>query len=173
MYRVGDAVKQRTPLVSQYLENISRDALREYQPIIREFVRRRHGIYALYNRNKLYYVGLASNLRSRLKAHLRNRHEDSWDRFSIYLTLDNRHVRELESLAGLLSGKNRLRGWHKGATIKARLRKDGSISLKGKIFNSPSSAAATACGRRTCNGWRFWHYERAPGDWVPLKELRS
>jgi hypothetical protein len=67
-------------LVSQFLERVSRNALKEYQDVIREFVRRRHGLYALYRNDKLYYVGLASNLRNRLKAHLKNRHSDSWDR---------------------------------------------------------------------------------------------
>ena len=78
---------KRTPLVCQHLENISREALGKYQDIIRQYVRRRHGVYALYRRGKLHYVGLASNLRSRLGHHLRDRHQDSWDRFSVYLTI--------------------------------------------------------------------------------------
>jgi len=39
---------KRTPLVCQQLENISREALGKYQDIIRQYVRRRHGVYALY-----------------------------------------------------------------------------------------------------------------------------
>jgi hypothetical protein len=58
-------VKEKA-LVSQYLENISRDALEKYQNIIRRYVRRRQGVYALYRQKKLYYVGLASVLRSAL-----------------------------------------------------------------------------------------------------------
>lgn len=84
--------------VCQYLENISRKALENYQDIIRQFVRDRHGIYALYRRTKLYYVGLASNLRSRLHHHLRDRHTQTWDRFSIYLTIADQHLKELETL---------------------------------------------------------------------------
>jgi type I restriction-modification system DNA methylase subunit len=38
---------------------------------------RRHGVYALYRGNRLYYVGLASNLRSRLNTHLRDRHANT------------------------------------------------------------------------------------------------
>jgi hypothetical protein len=78
---------KRKPLVSQHLENISREALEKYQNLIRRYVRRRQGVYALYRRKKLYYVGLASNLRSRLLHHLRDRHGDSWDRFSVYFTI--------------------------------------------------------------------------------------
>ena len=74
---------KKTSLVSQYLENISRRALEKYQDIIRGYARRRPGVYALYRRGKLYYVGLASNLRARLKMHLRDRHSGSWDRFSL------------------------------------------------------------------------------------------
>jgi hypothetical protein len=80
----------RSSLVCQHLENISRDALEKYQDVIRGYVRGRQGVYALYRRDKLYYVGLASNLRMRLSHHLRNRHGDSWDRFSVYLTIGDR-----------------------------------------------------------------------------------
>lgn len=34
----------------------------------------------------------------RLKQHLRDRHHGSWDRFSVYLTVRDEHMRELESL---------------------------------------------------------------------------
>jgi len=71
--------KSKNNLVCQYLENISRKALEKYQDIIKKYVRDRHGVYALYRKNKLYYVGLASNLRSRLRHHLRDRHADAWD----------------------------------------------------------------------------------------------
>lgn len=100
--------RRRQPLVSQFLEHVSRKALEDYQDTIREFVRRRHGIYALYKNEKLYYVGLASNLRNRLKAHLKDRHGESWDRFSIYLTIDDGHIRELESLTQRICDRSSL-----------------------------------------------------------------
>ncbi|MCC6423964.1 MAG: GIY-YIG nuclease family protein, partial [Phycisphaerales bacterium] len=89
---------RQTTLVCQYLENISQEALDNYQDIIRDYIRGRHGVYALYRKGKLYYVGLAGNLRGRLRQHLRDRHGTSWDRFSVYLTIGNSHLRELESL---------------------------------------------------------------------------
>jgi hypothetical protein len=85
-------------VVCQHLENISRDALERYPWIIRDFVRWRQGVYALYRRRKLYYVGLASNLRSRLTMHLGDRHGQSWDRFSVYLRVGDAPLRELEAL---------------------------------------------------------------------------
>jgi len=86
------------PLVFQHLENISRDVLGTYKDVIREYVKRRHGVYALYRGTRLYYVGLASNLRTRLSHHLRDRHANTWDHFSVYLTVGDEHLRELESL---------------------------------------------------------------------------
>lgn len=60
---------KRSSLVCEHMENVSRDALERYQDILQRYVRRRQGVYALYRRGKLYYVGLASNLRSRLRDH--------------------------------------------------------------------------------------------------------
>ena len=232
---------KHTPLVSQYLEKISRAALEKYQRIIREYVAKRHGVYALYRRDRLYYVGLASNLRIRLRDHLRDRHGQSWDRFSVYLTIGDSHIKELESLvlkivdppgnkqAGkfgkaenlqmrfrqairklqrqelgeLIGGKKRkppvkptstapknrkghppvlskyvstplkLKATFKNKTVTARVVKNGTIRFAGKTYFSPSLAAGSACGRKTRNGWIFWSYERAPGDWVRLNQLRK
>jgi predicted GIY-YIG superfamily endonuclease len=224
------------PLVSQHLENIARDALEKYQAVVRRYVRRRQGVYALYRRNKLYYIGLASNLRSRLAHHLRDRHKESWDRFSVYLTIGDSHLKELESLilrvvkpegnkqkgkfiksedirklfakdirsrqreerdsflgkekiaeaeeegladgkqailANYFKGRKKLQAHYKGKIIRAYVRHNGLIRFKGKDYWSPSLAAAKACNRPSYNGWRFWKYERAPGDWVPLNELRN
>lgn len=223
----------RGHFVCEHLENISREALDEYQTIIRNYVRRRQGVYALYRRGKLYYVGLATNLRARLKSHLKDRHGTSWDRFSVYLTIGDSHLRELEALilrvvrpkgnkqkgrltgsedmrrklsrdlkasfheqlleltgryakpikdeveseghqpplARYTSGRLKLRARHNGKLIRAQVRRDGQIRFAGELYDSPSAAAA-ACRGRPSNGWTFWQYERAHGDWVRLDELR-
>jgi hypothetical protein len=85
-------------LVVQHLEGVSWRVMQEYPEIVRDLIREQSGIYALYNRDSLYYVGLASNLMARLKQHLRDRHERKWDRFSVYLTVHDEHMKELESL---------------------------------------------------------------------------
>lgn len=90
--------RRKLQLVTQYLENLSSDGLEEHADIVRKFVSQRIGIYALYRRGKLYYAGLASDLQWRLKNHLRDRHKDHWDTFSVYLTIGDKHLRELESL---------------------------------------------------------------------------
>lgn len=229
-------MRKSSQLVCQHLENISREALDRYQKTIRDYVRHRQGVYALYRRGKLYYVGLASDLRWRLNAHLKDRHGRQWDRFSVYLTVGDKHLRELESLLlrvvkpkpkgnkqkgkfahsqnllpqfkkqlrllqqielnGMIGREppapkerrkkttphspilaqfshppTKLRATLKGKKFRATVRKDGSIRFDGKIYPSPS-AAGKAATRRSCNGWWFWKFERAPGDWVRLSELR-
>ncbi len=223
-------------LVCQHLENISSDALEKYQKMIRQYVRRRSGVYALYRRDRLYYVGLASNLRSRLKGHLKDRHRGLWDRFSVYITIGDEHMKELESLvlriskpignkvkgkfkrsenlrrlfakdirkgqkeefnrllgremtklvldgkvskgrkavlAKYLQKRIKIRAKYKGKVYKALVRRDGMIRFNGRKFYSPSVAAKPIVAKGTAiNGWYFWEYERAPGDWVRLNELR-
>lgn len=234
---------RRTQLVTQYLEKVSRKVLEKHQDIVRDYVFRRQGIYALYRKEKLYYVGLATNLRGRLRSHLRDRHGASWDRFSVYLTLHSSQLKELESLAlrivmpagnrqtgkfyraedlqkkfrndirsrleeeldGLIPRKGmkvkkkrkkakvkkiskktgkvptlakyitkqlRIMAVFEGRKVRALVLKDGSIRLAGEIYNSPSWAGRTVRKGR-CNGWKFWKYQRAPGDWVSLDELRK
>jgi len=234
-------------LVCSYLENIPREGLEKYQKIIREYAKGRHGIYALYKSGKLYYVGLASNLRSRLHHHLQDRHAQSWDRFSIYLTINDRQLKDLETLVlriaspkgNLQEGKFiqsedlkrkfrrqftefqrherdiffqdnhptfepdqqpepikgrkatladyikrliHIRFEYKGHLYIAHVRRDGTITfaaeghrakeLQGKVYTSPS-LAATAITNHKMNGWKAWKYERSPGEWVLLDELRK
>jgi len=92
------ARRQSAGLVIEHLEGISRSAMNRYPDIITEFAKGRSGVYALYKGKDLYYVGLAKNLRSRLRGHLRDRHAEAWDRFNIYLTQGDEHLKELESL---------------------------------------------------------------------------
>ena len=228
---------RHSQLVCRHLENVSRQALAKYQHIIRQYVRNCPGVYALYRRGRLYYVGLASNLPTRLGHHLKDRHSQSWDRFSVYLTIGDTHLRELESLvlrivitkgnkqkgkfiksedlrrrfardakrswqleiqemlglsaprrpirrpapaadgrtpvlAAYIDGPLKLRARCKGELLRATVLRSGTIRFNGKLYTSPSLAGAAARKYRTCNGWTFWQYERAPGDWVLLDELR-
>lgn len=85
-------------LVVQHAEMMGDQLFESYQPVLREFIKGRHGVYALYKKNKLYYVGLATNLRQRVKHHLKDRHAGKWDRFSLFITDSESHLRELEAL---------------------------------------------------------------------------
>ncbi len=230
---------RRKQLVCQHLERVSRELLEDYQDLVRDLVRGRQGVYALYRDHRLQYVGLTVELRGRLKQHLRDRHGASWNRFSVYLTIGVDHLKELESLVlrivepkgnrqkgrftrseNLLPALRRemrdlqrqqvaklfsrssgatgvarrraravapqkgtvplaryvskplpLRARFKGKVHRARVRADGFIRFKGELYRSPS-AAGRAIVHRNNDGWSFWEYQRAPGDWVRLKELR-
>lgn len=89
--------RQRKLVIGQ-LENISGDVLDQYPSVIRAMIKDKSGVYALYRNNSLYYVGLAKNLMGRLKAHTRDRHQRKWNRFSVYLTVRDEYIKELESL---------------------------------------------------------------------------
>jgi len=237
--------KNKGQLVCQHLEKISRKLLEDYPELVKQF-RYRHGIYALYKGNKLFYVGLASNLRSRLRHHLHDKHKQNWDRFSIYLTITDEHLRELESLvmriaspkgnvqagkfsrsqdlkrtvrrvysdikkremmdlfgesilphrilkqenskkkgvlAQYINKRFNIRFNYKGKLYIAHVRRDGIITfaaesaeakrLQGKEYYSPSMAAIAVTKKKTWNGWRSWKYERSPGEWILIDELRK
>ncbi len=85
-------------LVLGYLERISSSVFSDFPKELTRLVQDKHGVYALYKGDRLYYVGLATNLRNRIKGHLRDRHKGKWDRFSLYLVRKADHIREIESL---------------------------------------------------------------------------
>ena len=66
----------------------------------------------------------------------------------------------LESISGDVLDKN-----------PASLRMDGTISADGNISKT-TTASAKAIAKRPINGWWFWAYRDAKGDWVRLKTLK-
>lgn len=76
------------------------------------------------------------------------------------------------ALAAYIRKPFKLQVRFKGKLLQAQVRRDGRIRFKGALYDSPSLAGAAACGRKSCNGWKFWGYERARGDWILLDELR-
>lgn len=79
---------------------------------LEELMRRYAGIYALYRRNTLYYVGLTKNLWGRVRGHLRDRHRHKWDRFNIFLIKRVKHLKDIETLLQQVSEPpgNKVRG---------------------------------------------------------------
>lgn len=90
--------KRTHRLVTGYIEHVSSKVFSDFPNELTEIVAKRHGIYALYKGKRLYYVGLASNLRGRVKQHLKDKHSGKWDKFSVYLVRKVDHIRELEAL---------------------------------------------------------------------------
>ncbi|MGD9875000.1 MAG: DUF2924 domain-containing protein [Kiritimatiellia bacterium] len=230
-------------LVLGYLENVSSKVFSDFPKEITSLVNNRHGVYALYKGDHLYYVGLATNLKSRVKHHLQDRHAGKWDSFRLYLIHKTDHIKELESLilriadpkgnrvkgrmphaenmmprlrahikerqiddlssvlnltrknkkapARKIRGKKpaktagrqptlapyvtkgfELRKVYKGKTYKAFVLADGTVRYDGKIYTSPSHAAV-AVTKLSRNGWSFWRFKNASGQWVKLNTLRK
>lgn len=80
------------------IERLSKTVFKKQVQAITGLIGNSHGIYALYDGSDLYYVGKSTDLRSRVKAHLRDRHLASWTHFSLYLVRDSEHLGEIESL---------------------------------------------------------------------------
>ena len=112
------------PIVSGYLEKVSADIFDRYKGEIISVIAEHQGIYALYNKNKLHNVGLASDLKNRIKQHLKDKHQDKWTHFSLYIIRREEHTKEVESLF--------LRIYRpKGNVVKGKLRR--AINLLPKL----------------------------------------
>jgi Restriction Enzyme Adenine Methylase Associated len=153
--------KGANSFVREYLERVSWKVLDAYRPVIRGMIRGHAGVYALYKGEKLYYVGLASNLMSRVNHHLKDRHKGKWERFSVYLTTDDDHIRPLEALVLRVvdpSG-NRVKGRLRGAHDLARV-------LKRRIEDRARDEAATLLGGRYVSYRRKIRARRTRGSLV-------
>jgi hypothetical protein len=71
------------------------------------------------------------------------------------------------ALASLEVAPKELVVTYKGTEHKATVNSDGTITVNGKTFNSPSRAGKEVTGREV-DGWTFWRYE-VPGE--GLKKL--
>jgi len=92
-------VKRKTrPIVIGHLERISSKVFDRYRKQIADMIKGNYGVYALYRRDKLYYIGMATDFRRRLNKHLRDRLKGKWNQFSLYLIRKTDHLREVESL---------------------------------------------------------------------------
>ncbi|MCH2161375.1 MAG: GIY-YIG nuclease family protein [Phycisphaerales bacterium] len=85
--------------IREHLEHINVKMFTESRADLKEVLFKKPGIYALYKKDRLVYVGKATNLFQRLQNHRRDRHAKTWDTFSAYVTKSNDVVHEVESLA--------------------------------------------------------------------------
>lgn len=94
------------PLVVERLEMVSKALFKQYYPLITQLIGSSHGIYALYDTTDLYYVGKSTDLRNRVRAHLRDRHLASWTHFSLFLVRNAEHLSDIESLLVRIANPN-------------------------------------------------------------------
>jgi hypothetical protein len=89
-------VSDKNRLVKKFWENASAGA-HANAPGSKQ---RGRGIYALYSKGKIYYIGLSKrSLRGRLRRHaLTDRHRGKWDSFSFYRIGKTKYIKDVESL---------------------------------------------------------------------------
>lgn len=124
------------PLVGGFLERISVTAFEKYHREITNLVQTQHGVYALYKNDRLYYVGLAVNLRRRINQHLRDKHAGRWNRFSLYLVRKVDHIKEIESLLLRIADPagNKQRGRLQRATnLEHKLRRSMELCQRAEL----------------------------------------
>ena len=114
-------------MFTQKIEKISRELFEKYQGVLSELIGRSHGIYALYNENELYYVGKATDLKTRVKQHLKDRHYAQWTRFSLFLTKKSSYIRDIESVIIAISDPKGNRNKPKGSANNQLIKKLNSI----------------------------------------------
>ena len=146
-------------LVTGHLEGIGAEVFVQFPEVITAMVAGHHGIYALYNGERLYYVGLATDLKNRLKAHLRDRHKKLWDRFSVYITSTDEHIKELESLMlrVIQPEGNRVKGKLKGSDAMNRdldrrikdVQDQRRSGILGRIARAPKTGERKTRGAST------------------------
>jgi len=69
-----------------------------FKPAVGALLKGSPGIYALYKREELYYVGLSKNLSGRIKQHLDDRHKGKWDTFKVFTVSKVHYLKDLETL---------------------------------------------------------------------------
>jgi hypothetical protein len=126
-YKRTDKTKKFRSLLTHSLENISKLVFKEYYNLITNLIGSSPGIYALYDGSDLYYVGKSTDLRKRVKQHLRDRHFASWTHFSLYLVRRAEHISEIESLIVRITHP-------KGNVIKPKGKSSTSILAKLKAL---------------------------------------
>ena len=93
---------------------------------LRNIMRGYSGIYLLYRKNTLYYVGLAKNLYGRLRGHTRNKHRGKWNHFAFFRVGRVRYLKDIETLLLLVASPsgNAVSGhFHRDADLTQVLRR--------------------------------------------------
>ncbi len=81
-----------------HAEGIASSVLARFPKEFKRVVGKKSGIYILTKGKKIYYVGIASKLASRLPWHLKDRHRRHWDGFSLYSIGKQKYLKDIESI---------------------------------------------------------------------------
>ena len=142
-------------IIQGHLERVGSAVFERYQEEITNLIAGNQGVYALYRRHKLYYIGLANNLKGRIKHHLKDKHRGKWDRFSLYEIRKEDHIREVEALLVRIAGpagnsqKGRLkRSMNLLPKLKREVKRKQEVERK-KLFEERAGAKKKAVRRKT------------------------
>ena len=89
---------EKGALVKGYLEKKDRKGFELLLPRYREVIGDSSGIYSLYKGKKLYYVGIAQNLLSRVEGHTKDKHKNRWDKVSFFVIDKHRYSKDIETV---------------------------------------------------------------------------
>jgi len=99
---------------------------------LKEIMKGYSGIYALYRKDRLYYVGLTTDLFGRINWHLKDRHAGKWDSFVIFRIKRVDYLRDIETLITHLVKVP-------GARVKGKVPRDADINrILKEIFRDHS-----------------------------------
>jgi hypothetical protein len=107
-------------IVAEHLEKIGANVFEDFPQVITNIIKGQQGIYALFKKERLYYVGLARNLKGRIKAHIRDRHQNKWTHFNLYIIRKEDHIKEIESLVLRIA-------YPKGNKVRGKLKKSKDL----------------------------------------------
>ena len=115
-------------LIKGVSQQLPRELLFEatFREELRGLMRGYSGLYVLYKRRSLYYIGLARDLFWRLHSHTKDKHRKKWDRFAIYRIARVRYLKDIESLLLRVANPpgNAVAGkFHRDADVTKVLRK--------------------------------------------------
>lgn len=85
-------------LVKGFLEKKDRQGFELLLPEYRKVIGESSGIYALYQGEKLYYVGIAKNLLWRVDNHTRDKHKNKWDKVSFFVIDKHKFSKDIETV---------------------------------------------------------------------------
>ena len=100
---------------------------------LQEITRGYSGLYFLYKRKTLYYIGLAKNLYWRLLGHTKNKNRGKWDSFAIFRVGRVRYLKDIESLllrAAQPPGNSVSGNFHRDANLTKVLKKIRSEQMR-------------------------------------------
>ena len=93
-------------LIKSYSRDLPAGILSRLSEDITILLKDQGGIYALYKtvkkdkkrKKELYYIGISTDLKTRIKHHLRDKHSGKWDIFKVFVFGKRVNISELESM---------------------------------------------------------------------------